>query len=251
MQKPLIEPTSERSLAMPAPRKIIHDLRNLFGIVASAKHLLDKQPTGIRRTVLLDAIEDAAMRGSELTTELLMPAVPAARIKRTDINKQLRGLLPMIRALAVGKTEIVFDLRPGAGSVRLCPSDFDAAILELVANAHAAGAQHIIVRSHRAGTHVWVSVADTGRGMDAMALAVARRGIDGRKANGTGLCRVHQFVRAARGRFHIRSRPGIGTVMSMNLPTVLKLAASEPAAFSATAPRPMEKSDEDRQPVTA
>lgn len=252
MPKTRIKPMSKRPFAVPAPREAIHDLRNLFGIVASAKHLLDKQPTGTRRTVLLDAIEDAATRGGQLTTGLLMPAVPDAGIERVDINGQLRSLLPMMRALTNGTTDIALDLCADAGRVRLRPVDLDAAILELVANAHAAGAAHIIVRSRRVAARAWISVVDNGHGMDAPTLAAARRGVDGRRAYGTGLCRVHQFVRATHGRFRIRSRPGVGTLMSMNLPTVLRLAASEPAAFPATAPRPMEKSDEeDRQPVTA
>ncbi len=44
-------------------RESIHDLRNLFGVVASARHMLDDGPPAERRALLLDAIEDARQQG--------------------------------------------------------------------------------------------------------------------------------------------------------------------------------------------
>ena len=52
-------------------RENIHDLRNLFGIVSSASHLLERDPPPDRRAMLLDALSQAARRGGVLTTALL------------------------------------------------------------------------------------------------------------------------------------------------------------------------------------
>ncbi|MCI4592469.1 ATP-binding protein [Sphingobium sp. BYY-5] len=234
-------------------RGTIHDLRNLFGVVASAKHVLERDPGRSQRIALLEAIEDAAIRGGELTTGLLSGSRGAGGRKSMDVNTRILGLASMIRALAGPSIEVDLELESPVSQVRLVPTDFDAAILELVANAGAADASTVVIRTRRIGSRIWILVADDGRGMSRAKLEQARRSVDAGRAHGTGLCRVQQFMRGAHGHFLIQSRPGAGTTISLNLPTVLKLAAGEPGARNGRLPLTMkEKTDEEiRQPVAA
>lgn len=235
-------------------RESIHDLRNLFGVVASARHMLDDGPPAERRTLLLEAIEDAAMRGARLTTELLARRRPD-RMDEVDFGHHLAGLEPLIDALAGRHAEIRTDFPDGGLPVRFNSADFDAVVLELVANASAAmdASGRIMIRARRIGRRVWLMVADTGCGMTALDLERALRGPAAPSASGTGLARVLQFARTHHGRFHIRSRKGRGTVTFLNLPLVLKTTCVEPAVRP-PAGREFtheENRHEKRQPVAA
>lgn len=210
-------------------RQAIHDLRNLFAVVVSAKSLLARDPARKERAVLLDAIEDAAMRGSRLTTGLLAPGANSSPSRGTDPGARLNSLCPMMRALA--GPLIHFDLKVASrpSLARIDGPEFDAALLELVANARAAGSHTIVVRARTIGSRLWFLVADDGRGMGKSTLDQARHGIDARAAHGAGLSRVHNFVRASHGSMRIRSRPSRGTSVAIILPTILSIAVDKPA----------------------
>lgn len=205
-------------------REAIHDLRNLFGIVASAKHVLERDPGRPQRIALLEAIEDAAMRGGQLTTDLLAMGGRSQKFEAIDVGARLADLAPMMNAL--GGSQIHSDLEVGClgAFARIDADAFDATILELVANAAAADARMISIRAHKAGRRLWILVADDGRGMTPGTLAHARLGLDDGAAHGAGLSRVHHFVNASHGQFKIRSRPFGGTTMAITLPALLTVA---------------------------
>lgn len=233
-------------------REAIHDLRNLFGIVASAKHILERDPARAQRIALLEALEDAATRGGELTSGLLANGAPARAVAGVDVADRIAGLRPMALALAGARIELDFEVAPGAMPVRMTAADFDAAILELVANAGAAEASIIVLRVRRVGGRIWIMVADDGPGMTRRLLDRARHGGFAAGAHGTGLARVRHFVRSTHGQFLVRSRPGGGTTIALILPMVLKLTNGEDGApFRRHDPKHEEKTHEDRQPVAA
>lgn len=247
-----MEPSSASTASSLSHREVIHDLRNLFGVVAAAKHLLAKRPADGKRTFILDALEGAALRGGQLTTELLASSAPGQQ-RIVDLNAHILGLEPMIRALLGGDTAYKLDLYQGCLPVRVNQAGLEGAILELVANARAALAVHgrITVRTRLVGNRIWLGVADNGRGMSPIMLERAMRGGNG-GANGTGLNRVRTFLREAHGRFHIRSREQRGTMVCMNLPMVLSAALGEPIAPSGRmSPSDKESKHENRQPATA
>ncbi|WEK43226.1 MAG: ATP-binding protein [Candidatus Sphingomonas colombiensis] len=223
MPQPLAQTSPARLLAFATPRESIHDLRNLFGIVSSATHLLECHPAEIRRVALLQAIESAAVPGGELTTNLLAAVRGEAPTKRLELNRQIIAIEPMIQAISQG---VSFDLCDDLLSLGLDPNAIEAVICELLANARAAGAAAITIRTRLTGTRAWLTIADNGRGMDPATLARARRCEDRQCTHGAGLRRVQQFTRSAHGQFHIHSRAGRGTVASISLPMVLRLAAS-------------------------
>jgi len=210
--------------AATSQRAVIHDLRNLFGIVASATHILEHGSDQAQRIALLEAIEDAAIRGGRLTTELLGNRAPQAASVPTDVDKRLESLTPLMRTLAGPSIAFALDAAHTGARARIDPLEFDAAILELVANAGAADARHIVLRTRKIGTRLWVLVCDDGRGMTPATLARARLGRDAGQAHGAGLARVHRFVRSVHGQMRIRSRRFGGTSVALILPAMLSLA---------------------------
>jgi signal transduction histidine kinase len=228
-------PTHPRPSAI--QRETIHDLRNLFGIVSSAKHLLEGQPAKVRRLALLQAIETAAIRGGELTSSLLAAPKAAGLTKRIDLNSQIMTLEPMLHTLVRG---IQFDLGDEDLTLRVDPDALDAVIFELVANAKAAGAETVTIRTRRLGARAILKVVDDGCGMDRATLARVRRCEDRRAEHGAGLSRVQAFARAVHAQLRIHSRAGRGTVVTVTLPTVLRMAACEPGAVRTPFP-PMMK----------
>ncbi|MBC7667961.1 MAG: hypothetical protein H7236_05755 [Gemmatimonadaceae bacterium] len=67
----MLSSQSDFEFAESSHRETIHDLRNLFTVIVSARRLLGRDRTSPRGEDLLAAIEDAAFRGSQLTTNLL------------------------------------------------------------------------------------------------------------------------------------------------------------------------------------
>jgi len=215
-------------------RENIHDLRNLFGIVASASHLLEGQLPAEKRSLILDAISDAARRGGHLTTALLAKDANPM-LNSFDLNEHLGQLEGLLAAQSAPGLDICLDISAARSPVKLDAAAFDAAILELVANARTAvrAGGTIHVRSKRVGRRVWILVADTGCGVSRARLDGILSGQTKAGANGTGLRRVRRFAEAAHGRLLLRSREGHGTVAALALPVTLFLGArSEAASFS-------------------
>lgn len=202
-----------------------HDLRNLFGAIAAARHLLDRTPEEPRRSQILAAIGEAAQRGDSLTTSLL--AETGARVEKFDVAARLRQLEPLLRAVADGDNRLLVELAGGSAVIRAVPEQFDHIVIELVANAgHAlARAGTIRIRLRATQGRVHLLVADSGAGMSRnqcreLLTRPARRG-----ANGTGFQQVRGFVDALHGRLRLRSTPQRGTVVMLDLPALLGLHA--------------------------
>lgn len=252
-----MEPDCASIASSPSHREVIHDLRNLFGVVAAARYLLAKRPAEDKRTFLLEALEGAALRGREMTSELLAQHT-SGQVQIVDLNGRIRDLEPMIRTILAGEVALDLDLRGACLPVRVDQAGLDAAILELVVNARAAvpASGRIRIRTHFMGGRAWVSIADNGRGMSPAMLdrTIHGKGVAG--VHGTGLSRVRNFLKAAQGRFHIRSREGGGTVVCMTLPMVHIAAfggvvgTSGPTSIAGPPPD-KESTNEDRQSATA
>lgn len=201
-------------------RETIHDLRNLFWILASARHLLEVGLPIAHRALLLEALESAAMKGWRLTPRLLGDLSRAAQ--PIDVDQQVAALEPVIRALADDQVDLSFDLAAGCTAIKVDPVTLDAVLLELVTNARSAiGSEgSIILRTRRYGQRVWLTVGDNGCGMAAWPLSESNRRTG---ARGTGLRCLERFVQSAHGRLHVRSRPRFGTIVTISLPSVLRL----------------------------
>jgi len=100
-----------------------------------------------------------------------MTALPAREIipmvRPFDLNQHLEALQLLLDAQTGDGAQVVIRDSAAKPLVRFDASALDAALVELVANARTALATggRIIVRAKRAGRRLWVTVADTGKGM--------------------------------------------------------------------------------------
>ncbi|WP_157220157.1 sensor histidine kinase [Flavisphingomonas formosensis] len=201
-------------------RETIHDIRNLFAIVMSARNLLEEEESTDRRRKLLAAIEQAAKRGTILTSRLLEAMHPVKTEAVFDVGRRIEQLEPMLRARIGERADLVLDVALEAMPVSLDPIAFDGMLLELITNAAAALSRRgrIVVHVRCTGPSVWLILADNGRGMGAVELDFARTGEDRCGVHGTGLASVRRRLADAGGSFHVRSAEGRGTVVALSLP---------------------------------
>lgn len=231
--------------------KTIHDLRNMFGIVASGSRLLETPQDAATTLRIREAMRDAARRGAALASMLLASAVQKKEVV-VDVAARLRGLEPLLTTQIEG-ARLALEVPAEPIRIRIAPDDFDSAVLELVANAKRARSMNgiIRIRAHRVGARLWLLVADTGHGMHRAAVDADRNGHSLASTHGHGLAFVRAFARQAHGAMHIRSQPGLGTVVALNLPLVLSMAVAKAAAPQRKSPDNVETNDGHRQQLAA
>ncbi|AMK17387.1 MULTISPECIES: ATP-binding protein [Sphingobium] len=235
-------------------RETVHDLRNLFAVIASIRHLLDKNDDdGPARETMLRGLEEAAVRGDELTSRLLARRTSGERLL-VDMGAQVADAAPLLRAVVKHPASLEIDTQMALPAARVCaePAEMEAVMLELVANAARAGARHIRLRCRRIGDWIWLVIADDGPGL--LAAAVDRPPLKASDSgHGNGLHRVRRAVRDMNGKLFIRGSvsAGAGTVVAMLLPVAFPAASkSRPRQWGAS-PTNEESCDEDRWTVAA
>ena len=217
------------------PRKVVHDLRNLFAIVGAAKSLLERDPAPSRRRELLDALGEATRQGAQLTTDLLANREDHTQWRDVDVDRRLAGLAPMLRVLATARIKFAEGGVDERLMVRTMPAELDATVLELASNAARAGASEVMIRGRRCGERIWLIISDNGCGMSEYTLERARRGRDLGLAHGSGLSRVQQFMATCDGQARIRSCVGHGTTIALIFPASngqITCPAGEPSALA-------------------
>jgi two-component sensor histidine kinase len=203
----------------------VHDLRNLFSVVASSVHLLQDRAASDQEAQLLHAIDRAAHEGGEIAGEMLGREHPASR-RRLDLNTIIADLEPVLAGMLGAQVDFTLDLCPDALPMAIDPRGIENALLELVLNARRAlpGRGIVTIRSRRIGARAWLIVADNGRGVARPDWPIARH------ANGRpgGLPRIDRWLRTVNGRRHWRSTPGTGTVTALDLPLRMTIPSTRP-----------------------
>jgi CheY-like chemotaxis protein len=154
--------------------------------------------------------------------------------------------------------ELRFDLDPGLPTCAVDPTQVEAALLDLLANARDAmpppGGGRVTVRTGtawldeaavvaggdglRPGRYVVLAVEDDGPGMPPEVLARAAEPFfttKPGKGTGLGLATAHGFVRQSGGRLEIGSAPGRGTTVRMLFPVASSSHAEPPPPSEAEA----------------
>ncbi len=225
---------------------IAHDFNNILAVVLGNAEILIEELSG-DDAEMAEEILDAATRGATLTSRLLAFArKQPLRPESTDFNALLQAINPLVRRTIREDIELRLvsgeDLWPG----RLDKSQFENAILNLVANARDSmpgggkltvetanitldedyAAQHEEVRP---GKYVMVAVSDSGTGMTPEVAKEAFTPFFTTKAvgqgSGLGLSMVFGFVKQSAGHVKIYSEPGLGTTIKMYFPRDLSLGA--------------------------
>jgi signal transduction histidine kinase len=201
----------------------LHDLRNLLAVVASGANLL-RSPVEDDRLLngIVDSIQQALGSVERLATDLLLDR-PDGQPRALELTSVLSRWAPLYRSRLPANVLLRFEVRPAFAKVRVDPAALDAALLNLVLNSGEAmpSGGTLAIRLKRIGADVRLTVADTGIGMDKDTLRRAflpffttKR----RTGTGQGLPQVRRFAENSGGRLRARSRPGRGTLFTLDLP---------------------------------
>ncbi len=222
---------------------VAHDFNNILTVIVGTISVLEDRAAGdpeLQRS--LQAIDRAAMRGAELTRNLLAVArQQPLKPRKTDIVALVKDAATLLRATLGADVDVALSLADGTTPTVIDPSQLTAAILNLAVNARDAmpdgGKLTIETRNvylddeytlanpgAAAGSYVLVAVSDTGTGI---APEVLERVLEPffttkpeGKGTGLGLSMVYGFVKQSNGHLKIYSELGHGTTVKMYLPVV-------------------------------
>jgi two-component system NtrC family sensor kinase len=223
---------------------VAHDFNNLLMIVSGSAERLRRDLTSEKHRRLLDMIMNATSRGESLTRQLLafsrrQMLTPAV----VDLNERLPALKDMLsRSL---RDDIIVEMvTPDEDcAVKVDPSEFELALLNLAVNARDAmpngGTLRITVKQvvlegkateeGLRGDFVAIRVADTGRGIPPEILPHVFEPFfttkDVGKGTGLGLSQVYGFAKQSGGSATLSSTVGRGTVITLYLPCTQELPA--------------------------
>ncbi len=228
---------------------VAHDFNNLLTAVIGNLELLERRLTDQRSLALVAAAMRAAMRGGELTHQLLAYARRQNLSPRpVDVNAVIAGmgelLQPSLGGLVQLETDLAADLWPAASD----PAQLELVILNLALNSRDAmptGGRLRIATTNMpsdepgrpdtlaSGDFVKIAVIDTGTGMPP---DVAERAFEPffttkafGKGSGLGLAQVFGVASQFGGTVRLASEPGAGTTAELFLPRAGTLPAAAPA----------------------
>jgi len=220
--------------------RVAHAFNNLLTvIIGSTEILLADQPLDPESRAHLQAIMRAATRGATVTRQLLAVGgqQPIDRIA-VDLNGIITKLEGSLRRVAGPAATCTFDLESSLPDVEGDSKQIEQVLLHLAGNAgDAIGddgtitittsstmAEDVRARNHPEvdpREHVWLTVRDTGRGMDARTKAhVFEPYFTAKSAGfsaGLGLPVVYGIVNQLGGAIAIDSEVGKGTVFTIAL----------------------------------
>jgi len=254
---------------------IAHDFNNLMTVVLSnveqcvGRFSADSTPDELADmsgevAVMLDEIAQAALAGRSLTKDMLaFGRQQKLHLRVLALNDLVRQVEPMLRR-SLGE-DILVELRldPTISNVKADPAEMQSVLLNLCINARDAMAdggtlkietgERTIDEAYLAihpqakeGRSVYLSVADTGLGMDEETREHIFKPFFTTKGpgrgSGMGLARVYGTVKQSGGNIWVYSEPGQGSVFKVHLPAVSEGTAVDVAAPSTvhedrTAPR--------------
>jgi PAS domain S-box-containing protein len=232
---------------------VAHDFNNLLSVITNGVGLLKRGADPARQERLLDAMNQAAHRGADLTRRLLSFARrQALRPEPLDLRAWLKDVQELLaRAL---RADIAIEIRAPEDlwPVLADPAELELAVLNLAVNARdamprggtlrlAAGNTELDALTDPdglGGPFIRLAVQDTGTGMPPEVLARIFEPFFSTKdigqGTGLGLAQVYGFARQSGGTARVASRPGEGTTISILLPRAK--AAREAGALPDTAP---------------
>ena len=239
---------------------VAHDFNNLLTIIVGALDLMQRHPEdAARRARMVEAAQGAARRGERLTQQLLaFSRRQALKPERISVDALLKESEPLLRR-AVGEA-VGLSIAAGVPNALayVDPSQFEAAVMNLVVNARDAtppgGSIRVETFRHAlaagevedapAGEYLCVAVHDTGEGMNADVIARVFEPFfttkETGRGTGLGLSQAYGFARQSGGAIAVESAPGQGATVRIYLPIAegeaQRAPDPEPAATPARGP---------------
>lgn len=221
---------------------LAHDFNNLLTVIINSLDMIAGRPGADGRTKeLVDTALRAADRGALLTRQLLSFARGQKLVAEPhDLNELLSQSMELYRRTCGPAIEFEVDLAPGLPPVLIDAAQFEASMMNLVANSRDAmprgGTVGLSTRLARRAApddaegklrdYVCVRIADNGSGMSP---EIVERAVepffttkDIGKGSGLGLSQVFGFAAQSGGFATVESQERIGTVIQLCLPPAEK-----------------------------
>jgi len=237
---------------------IAHDFNNLLMIIGGSaqlfKRLLDpKLPRAI------EALQSAAKRGETLTRQLLTFS-RRQHLSPTivDLNASIRNIRPMIESSLRGNIVYKETINPKLWPVKVDLAELELAIVNIAVNARdampnggvfALTAENVTVNNDsgedgHTGDFVAIEFSDSGTGIPPDLLSKVFDPFfttkEVGKGSGLGLSQVYGFAHQAEGTVRAESKVGLGTAITIYLPSYAGVAIEAPKiSEAARAARPM------------
>jgi PAS domain S-box-containing protein len=230
---------------------IAHDFNNLLMIVSGQAQLMKKRARDPKDVRAIDAIEQAAQSGANLTRQLLTFA-RRQRLTHVSISlpEQLAAIHDLLESSLGGALKLEIDVPDGTWPVEADVGELELALVNIAVNARDAmpngGSLSIAARNETLdgqgvtlleGDFVALSLRDTGTGIKPEVLSRVFEPFfttkDVGKGTGLGLSQVYGFAQQSGGDVHIVSQEGEGTTITLFLPR----ARDGAAAFAAKPPQ--------------
>jgi PAS domain S-box-containing protein len=224
---------------------VAHDFNNLLTVIIGNGELLYEQMRNNGEySQLVDQINQASARASQLTTHLLAFARRQALEPHvTDVKKLISGMEGLLRRTLMENFEIELVHAGGLWPALVDSARLESAVLNLCLNARDAmpnGGRLTIetcnasldqdyANSHdevQAGQYVMIGVTDNGVGMSPETLThvfdpfFTTKGPG--KGTGLGLSMVYGFVKQSKGHIKIYTEQGHGTTVRIYLPKAVE-----------------------------
>ncbi|WP_439815455.1 MASE4 domain-containing protein [Zavarzinia sp. CC-PAN008] len=233
---------------------LAHDFNNLLGVVIGNLDLLmEEMPRQGPAREMGEAAIDAALRGAELTRQLLAFARrQPLRPKLLDANVVVADTARLLSRTLGEQVRIhLVPQEQGLWPVMADPALLESALVNIATNARDAmpNGGTLTVRtanseieqdyadSHgdvRAGDYVMIELTDTGSGMPPEVVARVFEPFFTTKevgrGTGLGLSMVYGFIRQSGGHVQIYSEQGRGTVIRLYLPRALQVGEQSSGA---------------------
>lgn len=230
---------------------IAHDFNNMLTGITGAIDVLRRRISTGRLDDLerfMDAASSSAQRAAALTARLLAFSRRQSLDSRaTDVNALVMSLEELIRRTMSERIEVSIKLADALPAAIVDMNQLESAVLNLAINARDAmpDGGTLLVETGDAhldhgecadqpdfapGHYVFVTVSDTGIGMDAATLEKVFEPFFTTKpigqGTGLGLSMVYGFVKQSNGCVRIHSDVGMGTAVSLYLPIANGAAAT-------------------------
>jgi CheY-like chemotaxis protein len=241
---------------------VAHDFNNLLTVITGYGEILQESlPPGNEGRAHLDELLKASHKAASLTRQLLAFSRKQMMCSKVlDLNAVVTDMEKMLRRLIGEDVELVLKPDPALGRVRADPGQLEQILMNLAINARdamSAGGKLTIETGNidlgenyifehpdaRPGPHVFLSVNDTGCGMDADTLThlfepfFTTKGVG--QGTGLGLSTVYGIVKQSGGSIGVQSEVGRGSTFRIYLPRVEgKADEAEPLPQALLPPRP-------------
>ena len=213
-----------------------HNFRNILGIVSMLSELAEQElPHGSSVISLIQRIRQTCAEGSDLCNRMMDDCQKAHdAIELVNLSDRIDAVVPLLSVCLPSESRLVLKLNDRTSLVEVVPEEIRQVVINLVRNAAEAlrdgertitvstgavesveigttEAAHLGSRKHR--PYSYISVSDTGCGMDEMTTAnlFKRRFTTKRDGHGLGMMSVQRIVSRYGGLLQVNSQMRGGT----------------------------------------